>query len=304
MYREIAFESQGAVLRGRLYVPQAGSHKHPVVIMAHGFTTTINGMTADKYAERFRDAGYAVLLYDHRNFGLSDGEPRQEICYWIQARGYIDGIDFVITQPEIDTNRIAIWGASLSASEAFLVGSIDDRVQAIINMIPAYGNDFPTSDETNELYSFAKQTLLTDRILDLTHTVSKQMPIVSSDQLGTPSALTELTAYRWFIEYGGRYGTNWKNIVSFNRIKTPELFHIGQCATHLKAPILMVIATNDEMSGANNDVTDYVYQMITQPKQRFDIAGGHFGLLHYPSPLFDQSSLAQIEFLNEYLLHK
>jgi len=49
--------------------------------MAHGFTTTINGMTADKYAERFRQAGYSVLLYDHRNLGISDGEPRQEINF-------------------------------------------------------------------------------------------------------------------------------------------------------------------------------------------------------------------------------
>ncbi len=43
--------------------------------MAHGFTTTINGMTADKYAEEFREAGFAVALYDHRNLGISDSEP-------------------------------------------------------------------------------------------------------------------------------------------------------------------------------------------------------------------------------------
>ena len=49
--------------------------------MAHGFTTTINGMTADKYAERFREAHFAVLLYNHRSFGTSDGEPRQEINF-------------------------------------------------------------------------------------------------------------------------------------------------------------------------------------------------------------------------------
>ncbi len=41
--------------------------------MAHGFTTTINRMAADKYAERNREAGFAVLLYDYRNLGISDG---------------------------------------------------------------------------------------------------------------------------------------------------------------------------------------------------------------------------------------
>ena len=301
IYRDIEFKSQGAILRGRLYLPENKSKKSPVVIMAHGFTTTINGMTADKYAERFREAGFAALLYDHRNFGISDGKPRQEINFWIQSRGYIDGIDFVSTQLEIDTTKIAIWGASLSAREAFLVGSVDERVKAIINQIPAYGSDLPSKDMNGKLYSFAKNTLAMERIKDLPHTVTEQMPIVSPDQFGRPSALTELTAYRWFIEYGGRYGTNWKNVVSFLNIEAPEEFHIGQCAQHLKGPILMVVATNDEMNGANNNVTEEVFKMIKQPKELVEIDGGHFGLLYYPSSIFDKSSKAQIDFLNKYL---
>lgn len=301
MHRDIEFESQGALLRGKLYLPENEEKKSPVVIMAHGFTTTINGMTADKYAEKFREAGFAVLLYDHRNFGISDGEPRQEINFWVQCRGYIDCIDFAVTEPEIDTTRIAVWGASLSASEAFLVGSVDERVKAIINQIPAYGEKFPIECKDVSLYSFAKKIVLSERIMDLPHTVSEQMPIVSSDQLGTPSALSEITAYRWFIEYGGRYGTNWKNIVSFSNIEIPDLFHIGQCAPHLKAPILMVVATNDEMEGASNKVTSEVFKMIKQPKKIIEIDGGHFGLLHYPSSIFDKSSKAQIDFLIKYL---
>jgi len=301
MYRNIEFKSQGAILRGKLYLPSNHTGKSPVIIMAHGFTTTINGMTADKYAERFREAGFAVLLYDHRNFGISDGEPRQEINFWVQSRGYIDGIDFVISQIWIDSTKIAVWGASLSAREAFLVGSVDERVKAIINLIPAYGDDSPSEDKDGKLYSFAKNTLLMDNIEDLPHTVTKQIPIVSSDQLGTPSALTEITAYRWFIEYGGRFGTNWENVVSFSNIETPELFHIGQCAPHIKAPILMVVAINDEMSGASPDVTRAIFDWIKQPKEWVDIEGGHFGLLHFPSELFDKSSKAQISFLNKHL---
>lgn len=299
-YRTIEFESQGATLRGRLYIPETSSKKHPVIIMAHGFTTTINGMTADKYAERFREAGFAVLLYDHINLGISDGEPRQEINFWVQSRGYVDAIDFVSSQPEIDTNKIAVWGASLSSREAFLVGTIDDRVKAVIMMIPALGEDIPKKDHNGSQYAFAKATLLNNDIKSLPHTTTERMPIVSSDQIGTPSALTELTAYRWFIDYGARFGTNWQNIVSFSRINTPKDFSIGQLAPNLKAPILMVVATNDEMNGANTMVTKHVYSTITQPKKWVDIDGGHFGLLYYPSTLFEQSSKAQIDFIKRY----
>ena len=59
--------------------------------MAHGTSATI-GMVADQYAEAFHDARLSVLLYDHRGFGASDGEPRLEINPWLQAQGYRDGL--------------------------------------------------------------------------------------------------------------------------------------------------------------------------------------------------------------------
>ena len=298
MYRKVEFISENVILRGRLYLPKkTSSIKHPVVVMAHGFTSTVNNMTADKYAERFREAGFAVLLYDHRNLGISDGEPRLEINFWEQSRGYIDAIDFISVQPEIDTFKIAVWGASMSAREAFLVGSVDDRVSAIIMMIPALGDDFPTEDNDGSLYKFAKETLLSENISALPQTKTEQMTIVSYDQLNTPSRLKELTAYRWFIEYGGRFGTGWENKVSYSNIDLPENFHLGQCAHHLRAPILMIVAKDDEMEGASPEVTKSVFKMIKQPKEWVDIDGGHFGLLYYPSQLFDKSSKAQINFL-------
>ena len=124
MFKIVEFQSEDAILRGRLYSCADVSEKLPVVIMAHGFSATINGMVADKYAEAFCKAGFAVLLYDHRNFGISGGKPRQEINKWVQARGYRDAINFVMTLPEIDALKIAVWGTSLSAAEAFAVGAM------------------------------------------------------------------------------------------------------------------------------------------------------------------------------------
>ena len=63
----------------------------------------------------------------------------------------------------------------------------------------------------------------------------------------------------------------------------------------------MSVASNDEMEYSNDKVTAAVYNRIRQPKEWVAIDGGHFGLLHYPSELFDKSSKAQIDFLNKYL---
>jgi dipeptidyl aminopeptidase/acylaminoacyl peptidase len=110
--------------------------------MSHGTSATIT-MVADRYAEVLHDAGFAVLLYDHRNFGISDGEPRGEISLWIQARGYRDAIDFVSSLPEIGPSRVAIWGDSFSAGLVLVVGTCDDRVKAIVSQTTACGPTMP-----------------------------------------------------------------------------------------------------------------------------------------------------------------
>jgi uncharacterized protein len=99
-----------------------------------------NGMTPpDGVAEVLYEAGFAVLLYDHRNFGISEGEPRGEINPWVQARGYRDAIDYVSSLPELDKSRVAVWGDSFSAGQVLVVGACEDRVKAIVSQTCACG---------------------------------------------------------------------------------------------------------------------------------------------------------------------
>jgi pimeloyl-ACP methyl ester carboxylesterase len=301
MFRTIEFLSEGAVLKGRLYLPPGLPTPLPLIIMAHGFSATMSGMVADQYAEVFCNAGFAVLLYDHRNFGYSAGEPRQEINKWIQARGYRDAINFVSTLPEIDSARIALWGDSLSGAEVIGTGSIDPRVVAIIAQVPACGDELPPSDPDGAQFAAFREAFLNSDLSGSPETATGLMPVVSFDQRSTPSLLPPLTAFRWFIEYGGRYGTRWENSATVVAPTTAALFHPVLCAPHLQAALLMVIAQEDEMPGARSEIARAVYQAAPEPKELVEIDGGHFGLLYYPSPLFDQASQVQTDFLRRYL---
>jgi uncharacterized protein len=302
-FEPVTFESEGARLVGRLYRPDANGPV-PLVVMAHGFSATIS-MTTDRYAEVLRDAGLAVLLYDHRNFGASGGEPRHQIDAWIQARGYRDAITFACTLPEVDDTRIALWGDSLSAAVALTVAGVDGRVAAVVAQVPATGSQQAPEDPDGQLYAALSDTLLNADLSSLSGRTTGPLPVVSADQLHSPSLLLPIQAYRWFIEYGGRFGTGWENRASWHEPDAPAPFHAGLAAPYIRCPVLFQLSPLDEMASANPTVARQVYEAAAGPKQLQEIDGGHFGLLHHPSRWFDNAAATQRDFLADalYLHH-
>jgi alpha-beta hydrolase superfamily lysophospholipase len=299
MFNIVEFPSESATLRGRLYARPGHVRPPPVVVMAHGLSATVSGMTADRYAEAFHDAGFAVLLYDHRNFGMSDGEPRQQINKWIQARGYCDAMTFLARRGDVDAVRIALWGDSMSAAEVIVVGAIDARVRAVVAQVPACGDNPPPPDPDGSLFAAIREKLLGGDVSGTPESTFGPMPVVSCDQSGTPSLLKAPTAYRWFIEHGCRFGSRWENKATLVAPATPSAVI---CAAHLKAPLLIVMSPDDEMGGCNPAMTRMAFDAAPEPKELFETAGGHFGMLYWPSALFDDAIRAQREFLLRYLM--
>ncbi len=299
MYTISQFQSQGATLRGRLYMPERNLKAIPIIIMAHGFSATINGMVGDRYAEEFQKAGFAVLLYDHRNFGISDGEPRQELNKWLQMRGYEDAINFVTTLDDIDAGNIALWGDSMSAAEILALGAMDQRIRVIIAQVPACGDKSAPPDDDGKLFDAMVEYFHHGDVTGKPEITSGPLPVVSFDQKGAPSLLKPLTAFRWFIEYGGRHNSNWKNLATYVNPNAITFFHPGLCAKHIKAAVFMAVGSEDEM--ASPTVAREVFELIPGPKEFIEIEGGHFGLLYYPSESFSKASSGQCAFLKKHL---
>lgn len=300
MIREVEFPSAGATLRGLLFLPDAPAARPPVVVMAHGTSATVP-MAADRYAEAFRRAGIAALLYDHRNFGRSDGEPRQEINPWIQCRGYRDAVDFVAARDDVDPGRIALWGDSYTGGQVVVVAATDRRVKAIVAQCPVFGESPPAIEASARNFELIRQTLATGDVRGSAATTTGPLPVVSADQASMPSLLKPIEAFRWFSEHGNRPGTGWVNRVTRVIPATPVLYDPGLCAPFVEVPTLMVVAPEDEMAHANCSVARLAFERIRAPRQWHEIAGGHFGLLYWPGALFDEASAVEVAFLTQWL---
>jgi pimeloyl-ACP methyl ester carboxylesterase len=106
----------------------------PIVVMAHGLSgTRRDGL--GPFAERFAAAGIAALVFDHRGFGDSRGEPdlfspKRQLEDWHAA------IAFARSLPGIDADRVATFGSSMGGGNALAAAAQDARVAAAISQVP------------------------------------------------------------------------------------------------------------------------------------------------------------------------
>ena len=129
----ITFDSHGQKCAGWFY-PAAADGRAACVVMAPGLAA-VKEMRLDAYAERFADAGYNVLVFDYRHFGASDGRPRQLLDIRRQHEDWISAASYARSRAEVDPNRIALWGTSLSGGHVLAVAD-DVGAAAVISQVP------------------------------------------------------------------------------------------------------------------------------------------------------------------------
>ena len=131
-----SFAVDGLAVSAWLYQPAAGEGPHPCIVMAHGLGGTKDGGLAP-YAERFQEAGFAVLVFDYRHFGTSSGMPRQLLSVSKQLEDWAAAVDYARTRPEIDPDRIALWGTSFSGGHVVVTAAQDGRIACLSAQCPS-----------------------------------------------------------------------------------------------------------------------------------------------------------------------
>jgi pimeloyl-ACP methyl ester carboxylesterase len=103
--------------------------------MAHGFSLTRHdGLPA--YAERLAGAGAAVLVFDYRHLGDSPGQPRQRFRKAVQREDWRAAVAAARALPQVDPERIVLWGFSFGGGHAVETAAADPSIAATIALCP------------------------------------------------------------------------------------------------------------------------------------------------------------------------
>lgn len=132
MKKPVEFYSEGSKLSAHLYYPedyQEGKNL-PAIILCHGFAGIKEFLLPD-YAQAFAAAGYIALTFDYRGFGESEG-VRGRLVPAEQVVDIRNAVTFMETLPEVDPDRIALWGSSFGGANAITTAAIDRRIRCLV----------------------------------------------------------------------------------------------------------------------------------------------------------------------------
>jgi fermentation-respiration switch protein FrsA (DUF1100 family) len=293
---DVEFNAEGTILRGWLYRPD-GDGVAPGVVMAHGYSA-VKEMYLDAYAEVFAEAGLACLVFDNRNFGASDGEPRYEIDPWAQIRDYRHAITYMQTLPGIDRDRIGVWGSSYSGAHVIVLGAIDKRIKAVASQVPLIsGSENGRRLIRSDFLSGVRAAFDADREARYAGKEPAMLPVVDQDPLA-PSALPTPDSWKWFTETGNTRAPSWHNAVTLRSVEMFLEYEPGSYISRVSpTPLLLLVAAGDILTVS--DLAIDAYEQAREPKKLVILPGGHFDA--YIAD-FEVSSAAARDWLVQHLM--
>jgi fermentation-respiration switch protein FrsA (DUF1100 family) len=272
--RDIAFDAEGVTLRGWFYPAEDATGRRPTVVLAHGFSA-VKEMYLDAFAEVFAAAGLNALVFDNRNFGASDGQPRQEIDPWQQVRDYRHAITYAGTLDDVDSTRIGVWGSSYSGGHVLVVAAIDRRVKAVVSQVPLVSGSANVAELVRADFRAGYRVQFdADRAARFAGDPPTMVPVVAEDPLA-PCALPTPDSWAWFTETGKTRATAWRNEVT---LRTVEMLGEYEPGTYIgritPTPLLMIVAREDHLTPTHLAIN--AYEQARQPKKLVIVPGGHF----------------------------
>ena len=143
----ISFESDGQKISGILHLPDAKNP--PCVIASHGLLSSKNSEKYIALGERISKEGIAMLRFDFRGIGESEGNEEDNTI----SKKVADlnaGINFIRSYPGLG-NRIGLMGSSLGGFLSLIKASGNKEIKAVVTWAaPIHLDDLGTTRQEED----------------------------------------------------------------------------------------------------------------------------------------------------------
>ncbi|GHH86205.1 hypothetical protein GCM10018793_57250 [Streptomyces sulfonofaciens] len=262
----------GTKLAAWLFLPDETERPLPAITMAHGFGGT-RYHALEPIARRISEAGYAVLLHDHRNFGDSEGAPRQDIDPHQQISDWRWVITHLGTHEEVDEQRIGIWGSSYAGGHTLVLAATDRRIKAVYAQVPTVsGYETGLRRVPPHEVRALEERFNQDERDQLTGKPPVYVPFVDADPANQAS-YRQREAVDFYLNWAPE--DKWANEVTLQSNRRARAYEPGLWLPRIApTPLLMLVATDDDV--APTDIALAGFERAREPKKLVFLEGNHF----------------------------
>ncbi len=289
--REVVIFSDGVRMEGDLYLPKdlKPDAKLPAIVLCAGTGGTKGGSGA-RLGAIFAQNGYVALAFDYRGWGESDSklittekQPRPDangnvevkaravrwqMDFADQAMDIRAAISFLAGEPGVDKGRIGIWGSSYGGGLVTWTAGNDPRVKCTAAQVPGMGAVRTPEVNARTFDYLTKQS----------RGEVEPVPFETGKMTGKMERYTQMRV-------------NPTKGIGFSPIEAAE---------KISAPIIYVVAENEELSSNAN-----VERVVATLKQRGVPSAYHVikGITHYGiyREGFAEATRLELEWFNQHL---
>lgn len=242
-------------------------------------------------------------MYDHRNWGSSDGLPRQHINLSQQSEDMSDAITYMANRPDIDASRIAIWGLRHGAGVSVQTGAYDKRAKAVIGVGPFFSGQvdmlrFPPGalDEAwkERADRLANPNLEPKYVPIFAESMEDAKKSPQASIIGSPQGFSLWSAFKAVSDAAG---TPWENKLTLESLYWQSKWEPA-AAVHLISPRPLFWIATDAPLLPNYQDQVRVFNRAFEPKQFYgfnSLEESVFG------PAYEKNLEEQVDFLKAWV---
>jgi alpha-beta hydrolase superfamily lysophospholipase len=118
-----------------VYTPDdlAQGESRAAVLLCHGYTGVKDLYLPDNAAS-LNQAGYVAMTFDYKGWGDSEG-TRNRLAPYSRVMDVQAAMTYLGCQPEVDEERIGLYGTSYGGATVSWVGAVDQRAKCIVSVV-------------------------------------------------------------------------------------------------------------------------------------------------------------------------
>ncbi len=287
----VTFECNGSKMHGNLHIPanfEKGKQYPAIIVVCPA--TGIKEQVAGTYANKLAESGYISLAFDHRGYGESEGEPRNQEDLFKKSDDIKSALSFIRSLEQVDKDNIGAVGICAGGGCLVQTAVGESRIRALATIsgtlsykgvVAASGGDaiLSMAGEARQKYDETGEVTYVPVIFDL----------------GDDSNVFAAEAYEYYVGNQDKYPT-WKNQVDVSSFANFAALDITTVASSLTKPVLF-IAGSKAITGPLSQVA---YDNAPEPKEIYWVEGAtHVSLYHNEEQINEVSAKLDMFFKEE-----